>query len=151
MPLDDQQVPIESETVEPGYPSPAPRSGPRTNLADGKERRLDPASITVDRLVGAITAAVFSAILLVGVLLVAFLGPFGLVGGLLLVAGWMLLGGALLVFVLSWPPVRYRHTTGGWRKEAGVHVAWLRAAYLPPAQHENALRKFQVLVGEGAR
>ncbi len=111
MPLDDQQVPIESETVEPGYPSPAPRSGPRTNLADGKERRLDPASITVDRLVGAITAAVFSAILLVGVLLVAFLGPFGLVGGLLLVAGWMLLCGALLVFVLSWPPARYRHTT----------------------------------------
>ncbi len=74
MPLDDQQVPIESETIEPGHPSPAPASGPRTNVADGKERRLDPASITVDRLTGAITAAVLSAILLVAVLLVAFLG-----------------------------------------------------------------------------
>ncbi len=111
MPLDDQQTPIDSETTEPSHPSPVPASGPRTNIADGKERRLDPASITVDRLTGSITAVVLSAILLVAVLLVAFLGPFVLAGGLLLVAGWMLLSGALIAFVLWWPPVRYRHTT----------------------------------------
>jgi len=111
MPLDDQQTPIESATIEPSHPSPVPPSGARTTVADGRQRKLDPAWITVGRLTGAIAVAMLSAMLLVATLLVAFFGPFALAGGVLLVGGWMLLSAALLAFVLSWPPVRYRHTT----------------------------------------
>ncbi len=140
MPLDDQQAPIESETIEPSHPSPVPPSGPRPNIADGEERRLDPTSITVDRLTGTITAAVLSAILLVAMLLVAFLGPFTLAGGLLLLAGWMLLSGALIAFVLLWPPVRYRHTTyevsdQGIRIRRGV--IWLSISSVPRSRVQH--------------
>ena len=81
-----------------------------SSVADGVEHRLDPRSVTVDRITGGISATIFSAALLMALLLFSFFGPLEWVGGLFLIAGWIALVLLLAVFSLWWPAVRYRHT-----------------------------------------
>jgi membrane protein YdbS with pleckstrin-like domain len=79
--------------------------------ADGLERRLDPRSIQAERLSGGISAAVLSATLLVGAVAIGALASPGLVGLLLLLAGWLLASAGLTVLLLAWPAISYRHTS----------------------------------------
>jgi len=80
------------------------------SIADGRERKPDPRSVQVDRIGGAIVAAFVCAALLVGVIVVALAGPFGLRGGLLLLGAWLVLGGSLTGLLVGWPTLRYRYT-----------------------------------------
>jgi membrane protein YdbS with pleckstrin-like domain len=74
-------------------------------------RRLDPRSVRADRLSGGIAAAVLCAALLVGVLVVGVVGSPGLIGALLLLAGWLATSSLVTGLLMWWPAVRYRHTT----------------------------------------
>ncbi len=87
---------------------PDPASLP--SVADGKERRLAPASVTVSRWSGAIPTAIISGALLLFVTLFSIFGPVAFAGALLMYAGWMLTTAGLTALILWWPAVRYRHT-----------------------------------------
>lgn len=79
-------------------------------IADGSERQLDPQSVTVSRLGGAIGLAIFAAPSLVGTVAFIFFNTSGGWVGLVALAAWALLCAAAGVWVLWWPAVRYRHT-----------------------------------------
>lgn len=79
-------------------------------IADGREKSLDRAWISVQRITGAITASVLSVLILIAsISLVASLSP-SFVVGLLVVGGWGALTLAFGLLAFFWPPVRYRHT-----------------------------------------
>jgi membrane protein YdbS with pleckstrin-like domain len=80
-----------------------------SSVADGQDRRLDPRSITVQRLAGAITTAVISLMGLVGVVIVLVASSPTWLRGLLWLGGWFVISAGLGLFALLWPPVRYRH------------------------------------------
>ena len=89
--------------------TPAPER-PDTFIADGRERKLDPRSIRVDQISGAIVSAIICVGLLVAVVALAIAASLGLSVGLLLLGGWILVSALLTGLFVSWPPVRYRHT-----------------------------------------
>lgn len=75
------------------------------------DRPLDPRSIAVDRLRGAIGAFLPALVSLVGAALYALTGSGPPLGALLLLAAWAAACAALATFVLLWPGVRYRHVS----------------------------------------
>ena len=77
-------------------------------IADGQDRSIDPRSVTVQRLTGAITTAVLSLTALVGVIIVLVASSPTWLHGLLWLAGWFGISAAIGLFALLWPPVRYR-------------------------------------------
>jgi len=119
MPSSEHKEPI---APRPATDSPAPQ--PTTEapthepagIADGQEKRLDPRSITADRLRGAITVAVLALVSLVFVVVFTLAGPLGIhgplgtLGPVLSTLVLLLFCGALASRVYFWPPVRYRHT-----------------------------------------
>jgi hypothetical protein len=78
-------------------------------IADGQDRPIDPRSVTVQRLTGAITTAVLSLMALGGVVIVLAATSPTWIYGLLWLAGWFAVSAAIGLFALLWPPVRYRH------------------------------------------
>jgi len=121
------------------------------NIADGRERSLDPRSITVARLTGAITAAIFAGLALVAVTVLtlegplALHGPLGTLGPILSASSLLLFCGALGALAYFWPPVRYRHTS--YRvSEQGIRirrgVVWRLAISVPRSrvQHTDVAR-----------
>jgi membrane protein YdbS with pleckstrin-like domain len=80
-----------------------------SSIADGREHPIDPRSIAVQRLAGAITTAVLSLIVLGAVVIVLVAGSTTWVEGLLWLAAWLGFTAAIGLFALLWPPVRYRH------------------------------------------
>jgi membrane protein YdbS with pleckstrin-like domain len=96
---------------------PSPTTPPAHSVADGRERQLDPASVTVERLQRAIGAVILAALAAVAVTTLNVVGPLGiggrlgLLGPLLSGAVWLLLLIALAGHAWFWPPVRYRHTS----------------------------------------
>ena len=81
-------------------------------VADGAEHRLDPRSVKLDRIVGWITGALLSLVLLIpmGILMAALASP---PGGLKLGAGvlWGAFVLALAWRAQRWPEVRHRHVS----------------------------------------
>lgn len=108
MPIsEDHLPPVEQErlTVAPARPSSA-------TPADGVDHRLDPSSITVDRIAGGIFSAVVAVMLFVVALLLVVFGPLGGISdSVTLVAAWMLLVGLIGGLNYWWPARRYRHTS----------------------------------------
>jgi len=78
-------------------------------IADGQDRPIDPRSVTVQRLTGAITTAVLSLTALVGVVIVMVASSNTMLQGLAGLAVWFGVSAAIGAFALLWPPVRYRH------------------------------------------
>ena len=109
---DEQQIPTRQEPVDASSVDAIPAAPPPVaSLADGRERRLDPKTIRAERLAGAILAAIFSAVLLVGVVAAGIFGSPGLTGALLLLGGWFALSALVTGLLLWWPAVSYRHTS----------------------------------------
>jgi len=78
-------------------------------IADGQDRPIDPRSVTVQRLTGAITTAVLSFAALVGVVIVMIASSNTWPQALLWLALWVGITAAIGSFALLWPPVPYRH------------------------------------------
>lgn len=78
-------------------------------IADGQDRPIDPNSVTVQRLAGAITTAVLSLMALGGVVIVLIASSTTWLQGGLWLAGWSGLTTAIGLFAVFWPPVRYRY------------------------------------------
>ena len=81
------------------------------SVADGVEHKLDPRSVTVDRLSMAIASAVMGGLSLIAALIVSVAAPIGAPGRLAIFAGWIAIVGFLAGFSLIWPDIRYRHTS----------------------------------------
>ncbi len=114
-------------------------------IADGSERKLDPVSITAER----ITRAIATAILAVGGILAMLpilvaVSP-GLLGGLLLLGGWALAVLLAAAWAWFWPLARYRHTSYS-VDEQGIMirsgVIWRNVVAVPQSrvQHTDVSR-----------
>jgi membrane protein YdbS with pleckstrin-like domain len=80
-------------------------------VSDGQERKPDPRDIPASRLSGAVTVSVLGAASLVGLLIALLAGrPTRLWAGALAL-GWLVLNGGLATLALTWPALRYRHTS----------------------------------------
>ena len=77
------------------------------SVADGVSRQLDPRWITVQRIHGAITVAVLSAVSFAGVIVI-WIASQTLLLGLLLLPVWAVLMAALAWQFHRWPPIAYR-------------------------------------------
>jgi membrane protein YdbS with pleckstrin-like domain len=109
---DEQQTPTRQEPADAASVDAIPAAPPPSaSLADGRERRLDPKTIRAERLAGAILAAIFSAVLLVGVVAAGIFASPGLIGALLMLGGWMASSALVTGLLLWWPAVSYRHTS----------------------------------------
>jgi len=97
--------------VEPGVePARPPESVPlAVTVADGSERKLDPQSVTLDRVSRAIFTAVVSGTSFLGLIMLVFTSSPGMLLGLFYLAAWGLFFAALAAQAWFWPPVRYRH------------------------------------------
>ena len=80
------------------------------SIADGVSRQLDPRWITVQRIHGAITVTVLSAVTFAGVI-VFWIASQILFLGLLLLPVWAVLMAALGWQLHRWPPISYRFTS----------------------------------------
>jgi membrane protein YdbS with pleckstrin-like domain len=87
-------------------------SGPAGALLSGLEQRLDPRVITLQRWTGSALAGGTSALVLVGILVIAFLGLAPLWGDAVLLIGWAAASAGLVQFLgQRWPEIRYRHAS----------------------------------------
>ncbi len=129
------------ETGEP----PAEPTPERPNLADGRERRLDPRSVTAARIAGGIGAAAtfVGTTLALGILLWA--DPFGRIGRFVLFGAWVFLNGLISSHAWFWPPLSYRYTA--WKLDEqgmGIRrgVLWRSEISVPKSrvQHTDVSR-----------
>jgi membrane protein YdbS with pleckstrin-like domain len=82
-----------------------------TGIADGRERALDPNSITAERITRGVAAAVLSGVSFFSLLPVHIKVSMGLHWRLLLLGGWFLFCLVLAAWAYLWPLARYRHTS----------------------------------------
>jgi membrane protein YdbS with pleckstrin-like domain len=103
-------------------------------IADGRERRLDPRAIVVERLAGAVVGGVFALVSLIGAVVFAFRNPFGVSGALLGFGGWGALSVLLAAWIVWWPALRYRRTSYVVSDESLVirRGVWWRAVHTVP-------------------
>lgn len=80
-------------------------------IADGQYRPLDPRVIPLERLTGAIGAAVVAAVLLVAVIIVTLAGRIPLLGLPFVFGLWMAAVVLLGVHAWRWPAIAYRHAS----------------------------------------
>jgi membrane protein YdbS with pleckstrin-like domain len=78
-------------------------------IAGDKDRSIDPRSVTVQRLTGAITTAVLSMAALGGLVVAMIAGSNTRFQAFLWLGLWFGVSAAIGLFALLWPPVRYRH------------------------------------------
>jgi membrane protein YdbS with pleckstrin-like domain len=115
-------------------------AGPIQPSAGDSEQALDPRSVQVSRIAGAITTAIVSAIGLV-TLVIVVVAARPTTGTLpLLVALWVLGSLALALLCLWWPGVRYRHiryavTAEGIRIRRGV--LWRSVTSVPRSRVQH--------------
>lgn len=134
-----------SDTPEIPQTPPAISEAPASDVADGRERQLDPRSVTVERIGGLIGACLISLPLLIGGISGAVFASIGTAGRLALV------GAALLIIALAfsraifWPGLAYRHAS--WRAdERGLRirrgVIWRTEIFVPKSrvQHTDVSR-----------
>jgi uncharacterized protein len=110
------------------------------SVADGVDRPLDPRSIVVRRISGTITAAGFSFVMLIALVVRLFAArPTQLEVGLSLLA-WLVLSTTLLVLAWIWPPIAFRHAF--WRIDAaGMRirrgVLWRSVVSIPRSRVQH--------------
>ncbi len=110
------------------------------SVADGVDRALDPRSIVVRRINGTITAAAFSFVTLIALVVRLFAArPTQLEVGLSLLA-WLVLSTTLWVLAWTWPPVAFRHAF--WRIDAaGMRirrgVLWRSVVSIPRSRVQH--------------
>ncbi len=112
---------------------------PSDSLGEGW-RRLDPQSIQVGRIAGAIFAVCTSGSVLLGALLTILLGSPGRVGGLLLLGGWFGSSGLLAWIVLAWPVLRYRYSAYHVSPQGILirrGVLWRTVSYVPRSRVQH--------------
>ena len=106
---------------EPPAPSLSPPGAPSAPwVADDRDHRLDPRSVTVSRIAASITLAIIAFIQLVGVLMAVLLGSMPLWVKLLILGAWLALAACMAVWTWLWPPLRYRHASSWLRKRTTV-------------------------------
>jgi membrane protein YdbS with pleckstrin-like domain len=93
-------------TVAPLPEEPAPALPP---VADGVTRPLDPRYIVVQRIAGAITAAVLAGAAVPGVVALVLITPWPL--GVVWLGAWLVLCGLLIWRTQAWPALAYRHAS----------------------------------------
>jgi len=110
------------------------------SVADGVERSLDPRSITVRRIVGAITTAAIGGVTLIALVvrLIASRPTRGDV--VLLLLAWVALVAAIAVLSWLWPPLSFRHAF--WRIDASTMrirrgVAWRSVVSIPRSRVQH--------------
>jgi membrane protein YdbS with pleckstrin-like domain len=103
-------TPSETPKAHPAPSSAAPLAARRA-IADGAERKLDPRSITVNRLVGAAWTAVLAAVSLVALAIFSFVGPLGATADLGLLACWFVAFGLLSASTWFLPAMRWKHAS----------------------------------------
>lgn len=109
-------------------------------IADGQDRSIDPRSVTVQRLTGAITTAVLSLTALGGVVIVLVASSQSWFQGLVWLGAWIGVTAAIGLFALLWPPVRYRHIfyrldTSGMQIRSGVW--WKSTVNIPHSRVQH--------------
>lgn len=136
----------ERAPASPAPDEPSPASGSES-LTDGREHSLDPRSVTVSRLGGAIGAVVIFGATTVALVVVLFSLSSVLSGGqrLLIGAGWLLLNGLVSTHAWFWPALSYRYTA--WKlDQEGMHirqgVLWRSETSIPRSriQHTDVSR-----------
>jgi membrane protein YdbS with pleckstrin-like domain len=80
-------------------------------IADGSERKLDPVSITAERITRGIAAAILAGGGILTLLPILFAVSPGLLGSLLMLGGWASAVLLATAWAWFWPPARYRHTS----------------------------------------
>lgn len=104
-PTDDVPAPEE----EPTEPTEAPEVT-RLPLADGRERSLDPRSVTVSRMGGAIGFGITFLGTTVALIVLLLVAGFPSAVRLGMFAAWLLLNGFLGWHAWFWPAISYRYT-----------------------------------------
>jgi len=110
------------------------------SIADGVERRVDPRSITVRRIAGAIWTAVVSFGLLVGLLSGAIAAGPSLGVALLALGIWLLATAGLAALAWGWPALRHRYVSyrldeQGIRIRGGV--VWRSTVSIPQSRVQH--------------
>lgn len=104
--------------VEPTPPEPPPSVSP---LADGRERSLDPRSVTVSRLGGAIGFGITFLGTTIALIVLMLVGTFPSAIRLGIFGAWLLLNGFLGWHAWFWPAISYRYTA--WKlDERGMRI-----------------------------
>jgi membrane protein YdbS with pleckstrin-like domain len=129
-----------SETAPPRGDSPRPPGPEPGPVSGGADQRLDPASVTVDRIAGAVFSAVVTLIAFVAALLLITVGPLDRGDAPWLGVAWLLLGGLVTGLNLWWPALRWRHTSyrvtaEGMRIHRGV--AWRTVSSVPRSRVQH--------------
>jgi membrane protein YdbS with pleckstrin-like domain len=91
--------------------APSGVEGPRSSIADGIERRLDPRVIDLDRTVGWIVTAVVSFGLFIAAVSTAFAAPWPIWAKAGIAIAWFALTGVLGWWLQVWPAIYYRHAS----------------------------------------
>ena len=81
-----------------------------SSIADGIDHNLDPRSVALGRLNGAIGAAFLAAVSFVAMIAI-WIASGRLAFGLLLVPGWLALVGVAAWHLQRWPAIAYRHAS----------------------------------------
>jgi len=116
------------------------QTSPLDAVTDGRERKLDPRSIQVERISGGIFAAVVSGALLIGVVIVGIASSLGLAVGALLLVGWVLASGLITALLLWWPALSYRHTSyrvSAWGMRIRRGVLWRTISSVPRSRVQH--------------
>jgi membrane protein YdbS with pleckstrin-like domain len=108
-PAETSPDPPEAAPPEPAPPEPAPPAPVPSWVADGGERPLAPAWITVSRINGLIWAAIFTAIAAVGLTIATIASETLTLAGAGL--AFVAIGGVFALRALLWPTVAYRHSS----------------------------------------
>ena len=138
------EVPQPPDLAPEALPSEGPPERALT-VADGRERQLDPRSVTVERIGGLIGASVISVPLLVGGVSGALFSSAGFAGRVALVGGALLVALFLFSRSIFWPGIAYRYAW--WRAdERGLRirrgVIWRTEIFVPKSrvQHTDVSR-----------
>jgi membrane protein YdbS with pleckstrin-like domain len=115
---------------------------PAAAVADDVEQRLDPRTIAVERIGGAIAVAVVAFVLLIAVVIVAFAAPLPRWAVAALPLGWLVATAGLMALALGWPALSYRHTSyrlsaSGIRISRGVFWRSLTSVPSSRVQHTD--------------
>lgn len=109
-------------------------------VADGQYHPLDPRVIPLERLTGAIGAAVVAGVLLVALVIVSLAGRIPLLGLPFVFGLWMAVVVLLGVHAWRWPAIAYRHASyrvDGTTIEIRRGVVWRRVITVPRSRVQH--------------
>ncbi len=111
-----------------------------SEVADGVERPLDPRSIAVRRIAGAITTALIGGIALIALLVWMLAAGLTRLQVLLLLVSWIAAIAALATWCWFWPPAAFRRAS--WRVDASglrirAGVLWRSLVSIPRARVQH--------------